>query len=205
MFAHLGFPEAQKIMVNRVVAAMYRWSDGGRLPIMCDVTSCTRTLLHEMENEMWAGKAPLLTPENQANYGKLKILDIAEWLLIEALPRLDVTHPKESVVMHPTCACKQLGLDATIEALGKACAKESYTPASGGCCGAGGDRGFRYPEGPASALRDEAAELAGRTFSGAYSFAKTCEIVLSDQLPFTYESIVYLLDETTSSKAQPPS
>ena len=46
----------------------------------------------------------------------------------------------------------------------------------------------------------EKAELAGRSFDGAYSFAKSCEIVLSDNLPFAYESIAYLVDETTSAK-----
>ena len=28
-------------MANRLVAELWRWSEGGRLPIMCDVTSCT--------------------------------------------------------------------------------------------------------------------------------------------------------------------
>jgi D-lactate dehydrogenase len=200
MFAHLGFPDAQQLMANRVVEAMFDWSDGGRLPIVCDITSCARTLLHEMETEMWGDRPRLLTVANTAKYRKLNILDIAEWLHDDALPRLEVDKPKGSVVMHPTCACKQLGLDAKIAAIGQACARDSYTPFAAGCCGAGGDRGFRYPEGPQSALRDEKAELAGRSFDGAYSFAKSCEIVLSDNLPFAYESIAYLVDETTSAK-----
>jgi D-lactate dehydrogenase len=116
------------------------------------------------------------------------------------LPRLNVTEPKGSILIHPTCACHQLGVDDKIDALGKTCAGESCRPSSGGCCGAGGDRGFRYPEGAASALRDEKIELAGRTFDGAYSFGKTCEIVLSDHLEYPFESIVYLVDETTSAK-----
>jgi len=200
MFAHMGYPEAQAVMANRIVEAMYAWSDGGRLPIMCDVTSCARTLMHEMETEMWGARPRLLSDENQAKYKKLTILDIAEWLHDDALHRLNVTKPKASVLIHPTCACHQLGLQAKVEAIGKVCARESYSPFSGGCCGAGGDRGFRYPEGAESALRDEKAELAGRSFDGAYSFAKSCEIVLSDHIPFPFESIVYLVDETTSAK-----
>jgi D-lactate dehydrogenase len=204
LFAHQGFAEAQKVMANRIVEAMSTWSDGGRLPIMCDVTSCARTLLLEMETEMWGARPRLLSDANQAKYEKLTIVDIAEWLHDDVLPRLDVTRPKGSVVMHPTCACHQLGLESKIDALGKACASASCSPFSGGCCGAGGDRGFRYPEGAESALRDEKAELAGRSFDGAYSFAKTCEIVLSDQIPFPFESIVYLVDETTSAKPERP-
>lgn len=204
LFAHQGFPDAQKVMANRVVEAMYTWSDGGRLPIMCDVSSCARTLLLEMETLMWGTRPRLLSDENQRKYEKLAIRGIAKWLHDDALPRLNVTTPKGSIVIHPTCACHQLGLDERIDAIGKACAGESYRPSSAGCCGAGGDRGFRYPEGAASALRDEQTELAGRTFDGAYSFAKTCEIVLSDHLRFPFESIVYLVDETTSAKAERP-
>jgi D-lactate dehydrogenase len=204
LFAHQGFVEAQKVMANRVVEAMYSWSDGGRLPIMCDVTSCARTLLLEMETQTWGARPRLLSNANQAKYKKLAIVDIAEWLYGDALPRLDVTQPKGSVVIHPTCACHQSGLNSKIDAIGKACAGETYVPSSGGCCGAGGDRGFRYPDGAASALRDEKTELAGRTFDGAYSFAKTCEIVLSDHLGLAFESIVYLVDETTSAKPERP-
>jgi D-lactate dehydrogenase len=204
MFAHMGFPEAQKVMANRIVWAMYAWSDSGRLPIMCDVTSCARTLLLELETEMWGTRPRLLSDDNQAKYEKLTVLDIVEWLHDAALPRLDVTSPKGSVLMHPTCACHQLNLEGRIDAIGKACAERSYSPFNGGCCGAGGDRGFRYPEGTESALRDERTELEGRSFDGAYSFAKSCEIVLSDHIPFPFESIVHLVDETTSPKAALP-
>jgi D-lactate dehydrogenase len=203
LFAHQGFAQAQHVMANRVVAALHAWSDGGRLPIMCDITSCARTLLLEMETEMWGSRPRLLSDANQAKYKQLTIVDIAEWLHDDALPRLDVSRPKGSVLMHPTCACRQLGLEEKIDAIGKACARESYTPFNAGCCGAGGDRGFRYPEGTASALRDERTELAGRSFDGAYSFAKSCEIVLGDRLPYSFESIVYLVDETTSRRAEP--
>jgi D-lactate dehydrogenase len=186
-------------MANRIVDQMYAWSDAGRLPIVCDVTACARTLRFELETEMWGAREHILSEPNRVKYARLRVLDAAEWLHDEALPRLTVTAPKNSIVMHPTCACHQLGLQAKIDAIGAACARECYTPFNGGCCGAGGDRGFRYPEGAASALRDEGRELEGRRADGAYSFGKTCEIVLSDHLPFAYESIVYLVDETTAT------
>ncbi|MGD0471882.1 MAG: FAD-binding and (Fe-S)-binding domain-containing protein [Candidatus Velthaea sp.] len=200
LFAHQGFPEAQEVMANRVIEAMYSWSDGGRLPIVCDVSSCARTLLVEMETQMWGARPRLLSSANQAKYAKLTIRGMAGWLHDDVLPRLNVTTPKGSVLMHPTCACRQLGVDDKIDAIGRACARESWIPSSAGCCGAGGDRGFRYPEGAASALRDEKTELSGRSFDGAYSFGKTCETVLSDHLAFPFESIVYLVDETTSAR-----
>jgi D-lactate dehydrogenase len=197
IWLHKGFIRGQTMMANRLVEAMWTWSDGGRLPIMCDVTSCARTLLTELEHTMFGAPDPILTPKNRGRYEQLRILDIAEWLHDDVLPKLEVASPKESVVLHPTCACRELGLMEKVLAIGRACAKDAYVPFASTCCGAGGDRGFLYPEITESALRDEAEELKSRTADGAYSSGKTCEIVLSDRLPFQYESIIYLVDETT--------
>ena len=55
-----------------------------------------------------------------------------------------------------------------------------------------------YPEVVESALIDEVRELKGQYFDGAYSLAKTCEMALSEQLGYDFESLVYLVDEATS-------
>jgi D-lactate dehydrogenase len=55
-----------------------------------------------------------------------------------------------------------------------------------------------YPEIVESALIDEAREVEGQYFDGAYSLAKTCEMALSAQLGYAFESLVYLVDEATS-------
>ena len=68
------------------------------------------------------------------------------------------------------------------------------------CCGAAGDRGFVFPEVARSAVRDEKNEVAGRSFDGYYSLARTCEISLLQTMDRPYESIVYLVDETTEAK-----
>jgi len=201
IWEHTGFTEGQALMANRMVEAMWEWSKQGSLPIMCDVTSCTRTLLTELETTSFGDRAPLLNAENLERYRKLQIIDLAAWLHDSVLPELEVKEQKGTVVLHPTCACHELGLNPTLEAIGAVCAAEVVIPTSAGCCGAGGDRGFLHPEVPAAALHDEAAELAGRDADGAYSLAKTCEIVLSDHLPYDYESIIYLVDETTEAKA----
>ncbi len=75
-----------------------------------------------------------------------------------------------------------------------------YQPVLDHCasCGAGGDRGFLYPELADAAVHDEAMEVAGRSFEGAYSLAKTCEIVLSDRTGHSFESLAYLVDEATA-------
>jgi D-lactate dehydrogenase len=185
-------------MANRLVEALWRWSEGGRLPVMCDVTSCARTMLVELEREQFGAREQLLSDANLERYAQLRIVDLAEWLHDDVLPRVEVRRTKGSVLVHPTCACTELGVDAKVAAVAAACAEEVVVPWALGCCGAGGDRGFLYPELADAAVHDEAAEVAGRVFDGAYSLAKTCEIVLSERTGRTYESLVYLVDETTA-------
>ena len=161
IWKHRGYADGRRYMANHLVESMWDWSDGGRVQVMCDVTSCTQTILREVADE--------LTEENAARYRQIKVIDIAPWLLEDVMPRLEVTAPKQSVALHPTCACVELGVDKQVQALGRACAQEAVTPAHWGCCGVAGDRGFMYPELSDGAQRDEHAELAGRVFDGYYS------------------------------------
>jgi D-lactate dehydrogenase len=70
-------------------------------------------------------------------------------------------------------------------------------PASTGCCGMGGDRGWLHPELPASALRDTTRELQGREFDACVSSNRTCELALSEHTGRPYRSFVLLLEELT--------
>jgi D-lactate dehydrogenase len=197
IWAHKGFPEGNRVMANRLVEALWRWSDGGRLPIMCDVTSCVRTILLELEHENFGPPERIMSDVNRERHALLRVMDVAEWLHDLVLPRVEITRRKGSIVVHPTCACTELGLGDRIAAVAAACADEVTIPESLGCCGAGGDRAFLYPALADAALRHEVGELAGRRFDGAYSFAKTCEITLSDRTDLPFESLVYLVDEVT--------
>jgi D-lactate dehydrogenase len=198
IWEHKGFRRGHATMANRLVEALWRWSEAGRLPVMCDVTSCARTMLVELEREQFGPRERLLSDANLERYAGLTIVDLAEWLHDEVLPRVEVRRKKGSVLLHPTCACTQLGLTDKVAAVAAACADEVVVPYALGCCGAGGDRGFLYPELADAALHDEAREVAGRAFDGAYSLARTCEIVLSDRTGRAYESLVYLVDEATT-------
>jgi D-lactate dehydrogenase len=127
----------------------------------------------------------------------MKVVDIVSWLATEVLERLEITQPKGSVALHPTCASVLAGNDSQLQAIGEACALEAVVPMGWGCCGIAGDRGFIYPELSDGAQRDEQAELAGRNFDGYYSVARTCEVGLSERSGRQYESVVYLVEETT--------
>lgn len=189
IWKHRGYATGRRYMANHLVESMWEWSDGGQVSVMCDVTSCTQTILREVADQ--------LTEENAERYRQIKVVDIAPWLVEDVMPRLEVTTPKQSVALHPTCACVELGVDKLLQAIGNACAQEAVTPLHWGCCGVAGERGFMYPELSDGAQRDELAELAGRVFDGYYSVARTCEIGLSERSGHQYESIVYLVEEAT--------
>lgn len=194
IWEHKGDPEGQKIIANRLIDHFWRWSREGKLPILCDTTSCTHTMLKELVKEE---HADILNEENKKRYAQLKIQDITTWLHETALPRLKVTNKKGRVLLHPTCACDIMGYTPILEAIAQKCAQEVVLPKNWGCCGASGDRGFVFPELGESATRDEKRELKGQQFDGCYSLARTCEINMRDHMEFPYESIVYLVDEVT--------
>ena len=194
---HNGSDLGRDIMANRIVEAMWRWTDAGRIPVMCDVTSCTKTLLDEISETQFGERQSILTPVNRKRFNDLKIIDITEWL-DQVTVDLKSTRPLGRVLLHPTCASRELGkVDAMVRVASRF-ANTVVIPRSASCCGAGGNRGMLYPEVVESALIDEVRELKGQYFDGAYSLAKTCEMALSEQLGYDFESLVYLVDEATS-------
>ena len=193
IWEHKGDPEGQAIVANKVVETFYRLSEGGKIPIVCDTTSCTHTLL------TLGHKENLFSEENKQKYDALKIIDVTTWLDDYALPRLKVTKPKKRVLLHPTCASKLLKLNTVMVDVAQKCAKQADVMSDAYCCGAAGDRGFIYPEVAKAATRDEKRQIGDTLYDGCYSLARTCEISMMAQIGRPYESILYLVDETTSA------
>lgn len=192
IWEHKGDPEGQAIAANRTVEVFFEMSENGRIPIICDTTSCTHTLLS------LAHRKGLMTDENANKYNLLKIIDITQWLHDSVMPKLKVTSPKHSICLHPTCAARLMGVDSLMEDIARKCAENVTIPSDAHCCGAAGDRGFIFPEVARAATRDERRQIGPKLFDGYYSLARTCEISMSDTIGRPYESIIYLVDETTS-------
>ncbi len=193
IWEHKGDREGQGISANKTVEEFYRMTDGGKIPLMCDTTSCTHTLLS------LAKANGVLTEENARKYNELKIIDITQWIADAVLPRVKIVRKKKSVALHPTCASRILGVDTILSRIAEACAEKVTVPDDAYCCGAAGDRGFIFPEVARGATRDERREIAGEEFDGYYSLARTCEISMMDSIGKPYESIVYLVDEVTAT------
>ena len=60
IWEHKGNPAGQRLTANRTIESFYKWSGGGRIPIFCDTTSCTHTLLFETGGD-------ILTPKTGRN------------------------------------------------------------------------------------------------------------------------------------------
>jgi D-lactate dehydrogenase len=175
-----GLTAGHELIAGRTAQALERWSDGGRLPVVIDASSCTQA--------MRGPGAP----------DGLEVLDVIEWVHDRVLPALGAPARRlRTMAVHPTCAAGHLGLTAKLTAIAEALADEVVIPAASGCCGMAGDRGWLHPELPASALRDVAAELEGRSFDACVSSNRTCEAALHQVTGRVYTSFVTVLEELT--------
>jgi D-lactate dehydrogenase len=174
-----GFSQGHAQMAAKTGAALARWSDHGRLPIVIDASSCTHGVLEAI---------PL---------DGIEVLDSISWVHDHLLPRLQVARKLRSAVVHPTCASTHLGLSGRLASIARELAEEVVVPAGTSCCGMAGDRGMLHPELPASALRDVVDELAGADFDACVSSNRTCEIALHRETGRRYGSFVLTLEELT--------
>jgi D-lactate dehydrogenase len=171
-------------MVAQVLPALAEATEGGRLPVVVDASSCAQGLV---------------TMAGSESSGDLTVLDAIEFVAARMLPRLTVTAPLSSLALHPTCSSTELGTAAAMEVLGRAIAREVVVPRAWGCCAFAGDRGLLHPELTASATAPEARELAFREFAAYASSNRTCEIGMSRATGKPYVHILELLEAATRS------
>ena len=181
-----GFATGARRMANHTVDALWRWSDGGKLPIVCDATSCTLGIAVEAVG--------LLSELNAERHSRLELLDSISWARGRLLPRLEPVRSLGSIAVHPPCASRHLGLDLELTAIAAELADEVFV-GHATCCGFAGDRGMLHPELPIAATADEAESLADRRFDAHICSNRTCEIGLEQGTGRTFESFVFALEE----------
>jgi D-lactate dehydrogenase len=174
-----GYQRGHELIAARMRASLHRWSDGGRLPVVIDASSCT----HGVRSE--------IAPEG------VEVLDSIAWVHDHLLDRLELRGKLASVLVHPTCASRHLGSSGELAAIASRIADDVVVPAGTSCCGMAGDRGWLHPELPASALRDVAAELDGEALDACVSSNRTCEVALQEVTGRPYASFVTLVEELT--------
>lgn len=189
-FSSKGYKYAADTAFESTLAEMWKWSENGRIPVICDFTSCTYTLVQHFTR---------LPAAEQGKYKGLKIMDMLEYTYAYLLPKLHLTPLQREVVIHPVCAATKLHLNEQMEAIAKACATTVIVPKNAGCCGMAGDRGFLVPELTHSATAREVQEICAEhaDAEGFYASGTTCEIALSHASGKHFEHLIYLLDEAS--------
>ncbi len=196
-----GLVDGATVMARKVAAAVWQASDGGRLPVVCDATSCTHGL---------TGIRARLGEEDARRWDRLTLLDAVTFARATLLPRLAL-RPLPSLALHPTCSAVHLGAVGDLTVLARAVAREVTVPDTWGCCGTAGDRGMLHPELTASATAAQAAELAARerrggTFGAYASCNRTCEMGMTAATGRPYRHILEILEEASRGRplAPPP-
>jgi D-lactate dehydrogenase len=181
-----GFGQGHKYMAQAMAEALWRWSDGGALPIVVDAASCTLGLKEDVATQ--------LEGEQKTRYQSLKIIDSVAWCR-DLLPNLAIRRRLHRVAVHPTCSTTHLGLADVIKQIAGHLADEVEVPIGTTCCGTAGDRGLLHPELVVSATREVRAELDASPCDAYLSSNRTCEMGLRQATGRPYESFIFLLEE----------
>lgn len=178
-FSSKGMRRAKEQMRERLRSTLGQASDGGRLPVIVDASSCTEGVLEALTGT------------------DIEVIDAVSFVREHLLERLEVRARAGSVTVHPTCSTTHLGATDDLVAIAEACAEEVVVPVQWGCCGYAGDRGMLHPELTASATRAEAAEVAGRETDWYVSANRTCELGMQAATGKEYRHVLELLEAVT--------
>jgi D-lactate dehydrogenase len=178
-FSSKGYTEAGDKKSKELEMALWKASENGKYPILCDMSPCLFTMRENMGTRM-------------------KLYEPVEFILEHLLPCLTISPLEETVAVFPVCSLKKMGLEAELARLARLCAREVVV-AETNCCGFAGDRGFSYPELNKHGLRTLKDQLPKSILHG-YSNSRTCEIGLSLHSGISFTSIVYLVDRVSSPR-----
>ncbi len=173
-FSSKGYKEEGKQKSSELEEALNRASQNGKYPILCDMSSCTKTMMEYFTTG-------------------LKVYDPIEFIHDILLSRLKIKQIDEPIVIHTICSTRKMGLAEKFEKIARLCSTKVTVPSEVTCCGFAGDRGFNYPELNQSALRHLKASIPADT-KLAFSTGKPCEIGLTEHSGLDYRSIFYLIE-----------
>ena len=173
LFSSKGYVEAGQKASNDLKAALLKASDGGKIPILCDMSPCLYTM--------------------KANFGdELPLYEPTAFIEKFVLDRLKLTPVDEKVALFAVCSAKKMGVDPCLKRVAERCAREVVVVDSN-CDGFAGDRGFFFPELNEHGLRDLRRQVEG--CDEGFAVSRTCEIGLSRNSGIVFKSIVYLVAE----------
>jgi D-lactate dehydrogenase len=176
-------------MSEQMSDALWRWSDGGKLPVVLDAASCTLGLKDDLLEH--------LDDERKDRLKRVTIVDSIAWCK-DLLPSLSIRKRGSKILVQPTCSTTHLGLSETLLEIASALADSAEIPLGTTCCGTAGDRGLLHPELVHSATRDTLAQIQSSQDDTCFVSAnRTCELGMRQTTGRVYESFIYALEEAT--------
>lgn len=173
-----GMPEIADRKTKELEDALWKASEEGRYPILCDQSPC----LHRMEHKI----------------KKMRLYEPSEFILGFLTDRLDFHQTDIPVAIHLTCSMRLMHKTGEMLELARMCSTNVIVPEGVGCCGFAGDKGMTHPELNKYALRKLKAQVKG--IPVGYSNSRTCEIGLATNSGIPYVSIAYLVNRCTTAK-----
>ncbi|MFC9270032.1 FAD-binding and (Fe-S)-binding domain-containing protein [Streptomyces zhihengii] len=187
-----GYRDGLRTMAARTLAALREASGEGRLPVVCDASSCT----HGLEQLVDA-----LPEGERGRYAELRFTDSVTFAAERLLPRLPAPRRLGSLALHPTCSTVHLGIGDDLRTVADAVAEHVHVPESWGCCAFAGDRGLLHPELTAAATAAQAAEVTAVAHDAHASCNRTCEMGMTRATGRPYRHVLELLEEATRPEA----
>lgn len=175
-----GMPDIADRKTNELEAALWKASENGKYPVLCDQSPC----LYRMRQKITS----------------MKLYEPVEFIEDFLVDRLDFHPTDEPAAFHVTCSATKMNLCEKLARLASRCTTKPFFPEEVGCCGFAGDKGFTYPEVNRFALRKLRPQLESQRIQIGYSNSRTCEIGLTTHGGIPYMSIVYLVDKVTTPK-----
>jgi D-lactate dehydrogenase len=188
-----GYKRGQTWMSEQMSDALWRWSYGGRLPVVVDAASCTLGLKDDILEH--------LDDERKDRLKLVTIVDSIAWCK-DLLPSLHVRKTISKIIVHPTCSTTHLGLSEALLEIARVLAASAEIPLGTTCCGTAGDRGLLHPELVHSATRDTLVQIQSSGDDTCFVSAnRTCELGMRQATGRVYESFIYLLEELSRPEA----
>lgn len=172
LFSSKGYVEAGKVASKALEMALLEASEGGKIPVLCDMTPCLYTMKSNMSETA------------------LQLYEPAEFIDRFVLDKLKLEKVDEKVAVFAVCSSKKMSVDPHLVAVAGACAREVAVMDTN-CCGFAGDRGFFFPQLNEHGLRNLKKQTEG--CDSGYAVSRTCEIGLSRNSGIVFKSIVYLV------------
>ncbi|MCL2470992.1 MAG: FAD-binding oxidoreductase [Propionibacteriaceae bacterium] len=171
-----GMTRGHQRMADRVIPQVRAASENGRLPVVCDASSCTQGLMR-----MLAGEPGI------------RVIDCVQFVAETILPLLGPVPKVASITIHPTCSSIEIGLTPHLLAIAEAVAETVTVPIDKGCCAFAGDRGLLHPELTRAATRPEAAEVRSLAADVHASCNRTCELGMARATGKPYRHLIEIL------------